>query len=222
MNKKEIRSLEKDVLKMFFDSFLISSNLKEEDLKDENKFIDKLRSYFAEFESHEKKGTLFICFERRENILETAKVFENKDRELAYVLYAAFFEHTINYMIIYACEKRDLKDKTIDKILRKFNIREKYTLLAEILNMPIISKQHLDLIVRVSEKRNSYLHYTYPKNPFFGEKAQEEKYKLSDFDSIKKTITYIKKIETGFVFGKKQTQLGRIYNSLKTKKFKSL
>ena len=127
-----------------------------------------------------------------------------KKFDLAYVFYATYFEHQINAVIDMWCKRKSIGYKTSSSLIRKVSLEDKYTWLLEILGLPAFRAEHLLVIKKVAEKRNSFLHYKYPAEPATMPLDQEKIEWRNLIPSLQKTVAYTKRYHSRFAYkGKK-------------------
>ena len=82
----------------------------------------------------------------------------------AAMYYATWVEHWINWVVRCLCvRKRSLSDDRIQQMIREVNIRGKLSWMIPILGGKPIAKNHINLIQRISDHRNAFIHFKYPE-----------------------------------------------------------
>nr|WP_315175985.1 hypothetical protein [uncultured Flavobacterium sp.] len=103
-----------------------------------------------------------VVIDHKTDIIETAREFLAKKKyNFARLLYATYFEHEINDLILELSQIKGLDKKTINEIIKSVNIIGKYSWLIIVLGAPKFSENHKKIIQKVSEERNAFVHYKY-------------------------------------------------------------
>lgn len=190
MNEKDLKILKKVVGDTFFPQ-LVNSLIKEgiinnDDLDDKLLVLQKVKQYL-----NKNKNLEFpIITDYRTNILELAESNYNKNYEFSITLYATYIEHTLNSLINIYCESKDIGEKTQAEIIRNVNFKGKYTWLLKLMGYSGINNKYLNLIQKISDERNSFIHYKW--------KISNDKNPSSEIEliEIKKLVKYLKTYET--------------------------
>jgi len=203
--EKFYRAIEKSIIDAMLENNILDG--KNIDLSDRDKLWEELDNFLTQLEIAEGKGLFHWVVDHRENLLQEAAYFERKNETiLALVFFATYFEHSINRMIRHACNKLKVSEKSIIEII-KIPFHKKITWVSEILQIPKINSNHLKVINNINEIRNSYLHYKFKSEPV-GKKDSEEKI---DMRKVKKAVTYIKKIESRFIYASKKMKAHNLW-----------
>ena len=145
--------------------------------------------------------------DHRDNILKEAdNFFIQKDYDFAKVLYAMFFEHTINRLISIECEKKEIDEKTKNDIIRSIDIHGKLSWLPRILGFPNFNDNYRRIIKKLSDDRNSFIHYKWKS---FEEDEVNETNKNNveeEFNNIKLAIKYIKRYTTIILYRRSKSK----------------
>ena len=200
------KSTEDKILKLFAREFYIQGHLDEKDLDDLNKTREIILS------SIDKSGGIYLVTDHRDSLLKKAECFlKTNDLELAIVLYALFFEHAINGIIVRVLEKNKIANKTKNEILRSASLKAKLTWVLELLNLPKFNEKHVKFILKIAEERNAFVHYKF--NAYHADHDNEEPLKTI-LNDVKKTIRYTKNYETKITYkGKKSTIQNKLKNA---------
>lgn len=181
-------------------------------------FEDKKSLYNKVLKINEKVNYK-IVIDHKTNIIETAREFlGRKNYNYAKLLYATYFEHEINDLILELSQIKGLDKKTINEIIKSVNIIAKYSWLITILGAPKFSENHKKIIQKVSEERNAFVHYKYNPVEESNENIKDSNRKqdriTEEFKKIESTITYLKRFKSRILYkGNKQL----IEKSTKTK-----
>ena len=167
--------------------------LTDEDLNDKDVVYSKTQKYLSK---HKGNLDIVIIPDHREDILDTADDLNKKGHtQLAISLYATFIEHTLNKIISIECSYKNIDRKTQTEII-KTNIG-KCTWLFKLLGLPQLKPQYVKMILKISEERNSYLHYKWKPSPDkISDEDKTEKDKQEKIDKIKALIKYLKNYDT--------------------------
>lgn len=146
-----------------------------------------------------------VVIDHKTDIIETAREFlGRKNYNYAKLLYATYFEHEINELILELSLLKGLDKKTINEIIKSVNIIGKYSWLITILGAPKFSDKHKKIIQKVSEERNAFVHYKY--NPLEEsidkiKNSNQKQIRLNeDFKKIESTITYLKRFKSRILY----------------------
>jgi hypothetical protein len=206
MNDKETKEQEDNLSKTFIEN-IIRSLFKEgiltlSDLDNEKKLFNKLNSI-------NKKSEYNIITDHTDNLISSARQFnEAGEIDNAKIFYATYFEHQINKIINEACLKKSINKKDINNIIKSINLIGKLTWLPLILGIPKISVKHKNVILKLADDRNAYIHYKH--NPEPDELNENENQKQQeDIKQIEKTITYFKKYSSRILYNNQKTQLDK-------------
>ena len=158
--------------------------------KTREQFMREFLDYF------EKEESLFVI-DHTEDILKQARNYRKMERnELACLFYALWLEHSLNGIISLLAGRKDFSEKEIEEIMRDTSYRSKSSWLPRALGGKSFSQAHVNLIVKLMEVRNSFVHYKWKA---VNEQANNEiKVILS---KIEKTVKYIRDYERKHILG---------------------
>lgn len=147
-----------------------------------------------------------LVFDYKDSILKQARLFHSEGEiELSHLLYATWFEYWINELISILGHRKNLKENEINEIIKNIPFRAKYTWLLKLFGFKEINKTHLNLILRLTDLRNSFVHYKWKeKNKDF---KNEEKFVM---EKIEKTVRYIKNIENRHIYNNSKRKLSNL------------
>lgn len=98
--------------------------------------------------------------DHRDDLFENARrAAADGDDSVAIVLYATWFEHSINALLIVALRRTAIPDSLISLIVKKFNWREKISQLWPIVDLEPLSPENLKTANHVMDMRNEFVHY---------------------------------------------------------------
>lgn len=142
----------------------------------------------------------------KDSILKQARIFyRDGEVELSCLLYATWFEHWINEIISILGHRKNLNENEINEVIRHISFRGKYTWLLKLLDFKELNKIHINLIFRLTDLRNSFVHYKWKErnNDF----KNEEKFVM---EKIEKTVKYIRNIENRYVYNNSKRKLSNL------------
>lgn len=151
--------------------------------------------------------------DKKSNLLSQARNFvKSKEDELACLMYATFFEHTINWLIVVGCARKGLnKQKDTKSILRNIGFEAKCTWLLKLLDFKALNENYLKRMFRVNEFRNCFVHYKYREYDFDTDNYEDEMNNLSSMISdIDKTAIYLDRFVSKQVYGNKKERVKNI------------
>lgn len=197
--------LSEQIFKAVVNSFFATGVIKEEDLKDKDSLLKKIRSLF-------KNNSPFnIYLDHREEILRTAETFKkDKNIDFAKIFYAVYFEHSINFLIHNECLRRNISINIQKDIIQNLNIHGKFTWLLIILGFKPFSLAHWGTIKKLCDDRNGFIHYKWKPDPRTNEIPdikKEEETRTTEFKKIKAAITYLKNYESRYLYNKNKRKL---------------
>jgi len=186
---KENDDFKKEVAYQLIESALINGTITEEDFLNKKLLLKKVMNSIPK-----KDEDLYFKIIHHYNILKRAKQFtKEKDWNLVYMFYATYFEHLINEIINVWCIKNNISDKGFKELIRRVNLEDKFTWLLEILKLPTFNENHWATIKKISDKRNSYVHYKYPSE-VAGKSLDADEIEWKKVKkNITKAVTYSKK-----------------------------
>lgn len=168
----------------------------------ESKSKEEFVSTFFDWINNEllEKDPIYFIVDHRSKVLSQARVFLKKNEyELSTIMYATFFEHSINRIIRFKCVIENIDLKIQKEIIRSTNTKAKYTWILKLLGLPNFYNKHLKSILSLTENRNSFIHYKWNseklKLPKANAKGIIKKTQPNIFSDIEKAITYLKNYE---------------------------
>jgi len=163
----------------------------DEDLSDPERLREKvsdLRAAGIEF-----KGVL----DHRDDLVSDAERYSREGKlQMALMLYALFFEHTLNQLILRGMRDARRSQNTADAVLRSVNFDGKLSWILDILDMPPLNEAHRKTMARVAQQRNAFVHYKW-KEMTWGEASKREREEADELlRSARKAVAYLKRYES--------------------------
>jgi|SRR5690606_25642848 len=181
----------KTILPKLVNTLAKENIIKKDDLNDKKYVLEKVLEYI------ENNNIQYeFALDYRNDILKNAESFYNIDYNLSLTLYSTFIEHTINSIIDLYCRENSVSEKSIIEIIRNINILGKFTWLIDLIKISKISEDKLKLIKKITESRNSYVHYKWKYKNVENDNF-DTKIPLSE---IKSLIKYLKTYESKFEY----------------------
>jgi hypothetical protein len=172
------------------------------DFQDKEKFKKKLLAINA-------KVDYKIVIDHSEDLISTARQFNKTGKiEKAKLFYATYFEHELNRIIVELCRKKSIDRKTINDIIKAVNLVGKLTWLPLVLGISQVTTSHKNIILKLADDRNAYIHYKLNPQPDEPD-ANEEQEEQEEIKKIEKTIIYFKKYVSRIVYSKQKTHLDK-------------
>ena len=88
-----------------------------------------------------------------------AQVDDPKYPIASLILYATWFEHTLNIVCIRQGLLRGLNSDQVDSMVRRAPLESKLGWLTQILGLPAFDSEHTKRVLRLAEVRNEFVHY---------------------------------------------------------------
>ena len=173
--------------------------IKNNELDDKKLVYEKVLQYMDE-----TNPDINLITDYRKTILKTADNFIDNNLELSITLYATFVEHTLNGIIQIACNRKGLNTKTINEIIRSINIKSKATWFLNILDLPPINSKHVKTILKLSEIRNSFIHYKWLPD------SDNDTKKTIATSEIKALVKYLKSYDSKLEFNGNKTKIKKL------------
>lgn len=206
MSKDKIPNISDKLSRSVFNSIVHSlfrdGTLTLADFEDKEKFKKKLLSINA-------KANYKIIIDHSESLISTARQFNKTGKiENAKLFYATYFEHELNGIIIELCQKKSIDKKTINDIIKSVNLIGKLTWLPLVLGIPQVNVAHKNIILKLADDRNAYIHYKHNPQPDESDANKEQK-EQEEIKKIEKTITYFKKYVSRILYNKQKTHIDK-------------
>lgn len=211
--KKQFEKLFKKLIPEFALSVYQDGFLNKSDLKSRKALMRKLHWLSEKYKWSE---SVII---HTDTLSKKAKQFEMKgDYDDAKLYYAIFFEHILNEIVLFFCEKRKLSRKIINEILKNSNIKTKLTWLPIVLGAPKIKEKYVNIILRLCDERNAFIHYKYTPIRLDSNKKDENIDSItSNFKEIKSCVTYFKNYQSRMKYNKNKGHIKKLANVSKLK-----
>ncbi len=194
-DKEEIK-FRKDIVSALVESAFIYGLITEKDFDNRDILLDKVRKGIPK-----KDSELFFTIVHHPDLLERAEdAVKNNEWNYVYVYYATYFEHFINDILCVWAVKQKKPHKVIKELIRKVSIEDKYSWVLELLNAPKFNTKHLKIIKKLSENRNSFLHYKFEPEAANEPAGKEQKEWNTMSRDVKKAVIYSKKYRSKFVW----------------------
>jgi hypothetical protein len=196
LSKKDKR-LALQAVKEIIASYFTDGALTEADLHlSHEEFLAKVRAL------SDSSNFISVVDYRHSLLQEANNLYEQKKYELAKIIYAMFFEHTLNGFVYHFSTRGSIDEKTQIDIIRSVDIQGKLTWLLKLLGFPPINEKYRKIIKKLSEERNSFIHYKWKSD-----RQDNDKDYVQDFKQIKQAVTYMKNYEARILFNKNKTRL---------------
>jgi hypothetical protein len=199
ITKQKERKLALSLIKNMTESLSMYGLISDEELNDPDQLFKKVISSFTHFN---------ICIDHRELLLQDAAHFWNAEKyDLAYVIYATWFEHSINFIIMKRVAK-NISQKYGNEIVRSLSILAKFSWLLDLVGLPSFNQKHRATIAKVADLRNAFIHYKFPTKDIDMSAPLNEREKLDTFYlQIIKAVRYMKAYGTRTVLSGKSTTI---------------
>lgn len=199
------KKLALSVANSIINSLFIEGLLTEDDLKLSQNELNKKVLDLVDT----SKNELVFSVDHRLNIIKQADLFlQQEEHEFAKILYATFFEHSLNRLISHECKKRKIEENTLIEIIKQTNIHSKLTWLLKLLNLPTFNNAYIKIIKKLSDDRNAFIHYKWKSYNDDDIEKSNIINKDDEFKQIKRAVKYMKRYESHILFRKNKTKLG--------------
>lgn len=203
-NTKKGKKLAENLALALFESAVSNGSIDVEG-KSEEELISEFLKLLTTFTQSSDKDVLWIV-DHRTDVLQQARTYaKSKDYNLACMLYATWFEHWLNNVIVTTGRKRGLEGEEVFHIIRDTPFRGKLTWIFPLLGLRKLSITHRNAIFKITDIRNSFVHYKW-RGKDDASNEREKKELIDCLANIEKTIKYLRRYENNFIFyGKKKT-----------------
>jgi hypothetical protein len=197
------KKLSKKVLDSIFRTLIKDGTLTVDDFKDKNKLGKKLLAI-------NKKTEWGIIVDHTDSLLTTAKMFSDKgDLNKAKLFYATFIEHELNRIVVELCRRKKIDKKSTNEIIKSTTMIGKLTWLPLLLDIPQVLDKHKNILLKLSDDRNAYVHYKHNALPDSIDEDDEQK-SLNEMKNILQSIAYFKKYSSRILFHSKKTHVDKL------------
>ncbi len=182
------------------------------DLADDGLFEALLKEARAPISTKTRRSKFKWSVIHTPSLLKEARNFrKNKYVELSFLMYATYFEHWANDIVLFGLESKNISAEKSKDVLRKPSLEDKLSWVCLLLGLPNIPRQHINTIKQISEVRNAFVHYKWtPQNPDDNGKGVVELLRKTEA-----TIKYLNKYEDNVVYlGEAEHLYRRICNKL--------
>lgn len=147
-----------------------------------------------------------LVIDYKDSLLKEARLHRKSGKSnISCLLYATWFEHWINEIISILCHRKGLSEDEINELVRNVSFRGKFTWLLKIFNFKQINKSHLNIIFRLTELRNNFVHYKWK------EKSKNlEKEEILVLNEIEKAVKYLKNLENRYIYNNSKRKLSNL------------
>ncbi len=199
-NAKDSRFVNK-MVRIIIQNLFAKGYLKEQDLLLSNEAFAKKILLITE------NMELGVTIDYRDNLIKHAEnCYQLKEYQLAGVMYAMFFEHSLNSLIHHQGLRKGLEENDRNDMIRAINIHGKLTWMLSLLELQKIKAEHRQTIERLINDRNSHVHYKWKAVEVKPDPLEEEKM-LHEFKKIRMAVSYFKRYESNVLFNKNKQKL---------------
>jgi hypothetical protein len=180
--------------------------INDSDLKDRKILLNKIYALYKK----EKNPFDQVVVIQTPILLNDAKRYRKmRNYSNAVIFYATFFEHSINEIIYNKCNKDNITDDSINKMLR-LNLYDKFTWLLEILKLPSFNKTHIITINEIANKRNTYIHYKFSPEDWTISPKEKNKDIEQLLQKVDLAIKYIKSYLSRITYNNKKSKIDKL------------
>lgn len=145
----------------------------------------KYAEQFKESDNAFESGVI----DHRDKILIEARNFASQEKyDFAMIQYALWWEHWINNLLQAKLFQKGISGSEYNKVIKSLNNIAKSSWFLKLLDLPAIDTLHLNVIKKITEKRNSFSHYKYPTSPLDPKLRNTGP---EEIESIENTIEYL-------------------------------
>ena len=199
--EEESKAFLKEILPQFINQLIKDKKFTKDQLSDKKLVLEKVLEYLDN-----DKIEIQYAVDHRNEIINKAVDYYEKDYYLSITLISFFIEHTINSIIDLYCRENSVSEKYRIEIIRNLSIASKFSWLLVLMKLPKINSRILKSIIKIAESRNSFVHYKW-KYSNIDEDKIENKITLTE---IKTTIKYLKTYESKIEFNGLKNQIKKI------------
>lgn len=144
------------LLKYFTRSLYLQGVINEEQVSDPELVYGKILESYAE-----AGGFLFVT-DHRDDLLKHATYFSDiGNKSLSIVMYAMYFEHAINSVVVIALKRIGINTKMKNEILKSASLDAKLSWVLELIGLPKFNDGHRKFILSLASERNALVHYKF-------------------------------------------------------------
>ncbi|EKF9986047.1 hypothetical protein O1D80_003536 [Vibrio cholerae] len=199
LESEEFKQLASELVNSMAQSAIAYGEVDVEGLTDEEA-REKVISYLMSFK--ESGEDLVMRIDHKDTLLEEARNFVASEKyELALVTYATWWEHWLNGVLEVKLYKKDITDKEFKQVITSLNNRAKTTWFLKLIDLPEMKNQHLGVMGKLAEKRNSFVHYKYPPSDNLDSKESLREF----FIEVEASLAYFIEYESINVYQSKRS-----------------
>lgn len=179
----------------------------EEGIVDPNGKTDEqvLKELFDHALKWSKQHPMMMSIDHKVGLLKQARIFtKQKAFEKAFLFYATWFEHWINGTL--TRRLRPLDENGRRQMLRETSLKGKFSWLLSLIHKVEIPSRHLNTIVRISERRNAFIHYKFILSDIDKWKEDEAQF-LADLNRAEQTVKFLKRFEAKLLLSDRAKKL---------------
>ena len=106
------------------------------------------------------EGEITMVDDHRPEILEEARRCANEERPMiAIVLYATYFEHALNDLVLAGCARAKINHSIARRLVRAASVVDKTEELLSDIGLRLLPDSTMKAIRRIAECRNEFVHY---------------------------------------------------------------
>ncbi|HCH1624432.1 hypothetical protein ACEV9E_00285 [Vibrio parahaemolyticus] len=199
LESEEFKQLASELVNSMAQSAIAYGDVDVEGLTDEEA-REKVISYLMSFK--ESGEDLVMRIDHKDTLLEEARNFVASEKyELELVTYATWWEHWLNGVLEVKLYKKDITDKEFKQVITSLNNRAKTTWFLKLIDLPEMKNQHLGVMGKLAEKRNSFVHYKYPPSDNLDSKESLREF----FIEVEASLVYFIEYESINVYQSKRS-----------------
>lgn len=154
-------------------------------------YIRNLEELVPREEAGDVAVRIVINYDYTSSLLAQARDFASKEEfDFAFMFYATWAEHWANQVISTILTRNDFDENAISDAIRETSFRGKFTWFIPLLDIPEIPDVHVNTLQRLSEIRNSYVHYKW-KFQTIGTIKDKEREARKLADDVEQVVEYL-------------------------------
>lgn len=196
MQEEEVRELGLELVRSTIRSGIINGDLDPKDLSGEQ-FKSKALEYVSALYEAESSFPLIVA-DYKGTLLEEARNYLNLNNiNLAILIFGTWWEHWLNGIVESRTIKEGLEENDFKDIVRSLNNKAKSSWLLKLLKLPPLDSKHLEVIAKLIERRNQFVHYKYSDR----QPSVNENLDSSFFVALESAIEYFISYEEVNIYG---------------------
>src|SRR5690606_27827427 len=136
--EEESKAFLKEILPQFINQLIKDKKITKDQLSDKKLVLEKVLEYLDN-----DKIEIQYAVDHRNEIINKAVYYYEKDYYLSITLISFFIEHTINSIIDLYCRENSVSEKYRIEIIRNLNIASKFSWLLVLMKLPKINSKIL-------------------------------------------------------------------------------